>query len=386
MMPAEDTPSGFDSFTKSLGLTILPPNGESNSTPNSTPNVTTDSSRNVESKGPANGEKIPESFDRLLVGSLSSVKHIYGTKEDDDEDRYTWLDKYPEEVQEAAENEETARHAFVIRNVKSYDSRKKLKVHSIIIQSPWLKNALAEILKDYPGVTCELERLVFDAPFEPFVHRWGDLLKFRAKSHDEKTMEHMDLLYDVLKEELKDTIRAFEDYVAHGVITFEHLWIIFQPGSVVVSSYMGLPLGAEFQSGSVEKTECGLAYQLYCDCIDWNGERYGRLPRVINLYAFKGTKLIQDLDAFPLAMHPEREAQRRSLVKTGKRFEDLAGYHFQGYVIRRPWQRILTGFMLRDATRYKGFAIGWNKEGNEIPVAVYDQFSNTANLSILIRF
>ena len=332
MMPAENAPAGFDSFTKSLGLTILPPNGERNSTPS----FTTDSLRNVDSKGPANGENISESFDKLPVGSLSSAKHIYGIKEDGNERRYTWLDKYPEEIHKAAENEETARHAFVIRNVKSYDSRKKLEVHSIIIQSPWLKNALAEILKDYPGVTCELERLVFDAPFEPFVHRWGDLLKYIAKSHDERTKEHMDLLYGVLKEELKDTIRALEDYVAHGVITFEHLWIIFQPGSVVVNSCMGMPLGVEFQRGSLENTECGLAYQLHCECIDWNGEMFGRLPRLINLYAFKGTKLIQDLDAFPLAMHPEREAQRHSLVERGKRFEDLAGYHFQGYVIRRP--------------------------------------------------
>ena len=330
-MSVENTLSGFDSFTKSLGLTILPPNGESSRTLS----ATTDSSGHIESKGPANSENKSEPSNNLPVGSLSSVTHIYGVEEDDDEGQYSWFDKFPEKVQEAAENEETARHAFVIRNVKSYDSRKKLKIHSIIIQSPWLKDALAQILKDYPGVTCELERLVFDAPFEPFVHRWGDLLKFKDKSHDEKTAEHVDLLYSVLMEELKDTIRAFEDYVAHGVITFEHLWIIFQPGSVVVGSYLGTPLSAEFQSGSEEKTECGLVYRLYCDCIDWNGERFGILPRVINLYAFKGTKLIEDLEAFPLAMHSKREVQKHLLVKRGKRFEELAGYHFQRYVIRR---------------------------------------------------
>ena len=198
-------PSGFDSFTQSLGLTI-PPTPPPNGVSNGKPSISTDNLKNGESKGLVNGGDTSESLDKLPVGSLKSVKQIYGIKEENAEGRYTWVDKQPEEVQEAAENEETARHAFVIRNIKSYDSRKKLEVHSIIIQSPWLKNALAEILKGYPGVTCKLERLVFNAPFEPFVHRWGDLLKFRAKRHDEKTTEHMDLLYGVLKEELKDTI------------------------------------------------------------------------------------------------------------------------------------------------------------------------------------
>ena len=108
---------------------------------------------------------------KVPVGSVGEAKNIYKGASDDD-GNWTWVDKYPDDVEEAAENEETATFAVVVRNQKSNDSRKKLEAHSIIVQSPQIRTALAEIMADYPGVACELTRLEFEAPFKPFVHRW----------------------------------------------------------------------------------------------------------------------------------------------------------------------------------------------------------------------
>jgi len=60
-------------------------------------------------------------------------------------------EKYPDNLDEAAENEITARYAILVRNKKSFDSRKKLEIDSIVVQSPLLKNVLGKVLKDYPG-------------------------------------------------------------------------------------------------------------------------------------------------------------------------------------------------------------------------------------------
>src|SRR4051812_41412367 len=88
-------------------------------------------------------------------GTLCSTKNLYQGPVDSNQ-KSTWLDKEPADVAEAAENEETAQHAFITRLQKSEDSRKKYEIHSIIIQSPHLKQALAEILQHYPGVHCGL--------------------------------------------------------------------------------------------------------------------------------------------------------------------------------------------------------------------------------------
>lgn len=161
----------------------------------------------------------------LPVGSVSEVKNIYKSAKDKDGD-WTWVDKYPEDVEEPAENAVTDTYAVLVRNVKSHDGRKKLEAHSIVVQSQMLKKALGEsILKDYPGVACELDRLTFEAPFKPFVHRWTNLVEYmERKDLNDKTREHLVLLHDILKYEIGDDIKAYEDYVLKGVISFQHLW------------------------------------------------------------------------------------------------------------------------------------------------------------------
>ena len=83
------------------------------------------------------------------VGMECDIKNLY--QKEDDRGRFTWTDKYPDNIDDPAENEITARYAVLVRNKKSFDSRKKLEIDSIVVQSPLLKNALSKILKDYPG-------------------------------------------------------------------------------------------------------------------------------------------------------------------------------------------------------------------------------------------
>lgn len=161
----------------------------------------------------------------VAVGSVSEVKNIYKSSTDKD-GVWTWVNKYPEDVEEPAENAVTDTYAVLVRNVKSQDGRKKLEAHSIVVQSPWLQKALGDvILKDYPGVACELKRLTFEAPFKPFIHRWFELLAYMKQPDlDATTKEHLIVLHDILKYEIGDSIKAYEDYVLNGVVTFEHLW------------------------------------------------------------------------------------------------------------------------------------------------------------------
>ncbi|WQF82149.1 Putative AAA+ ATPase domain, ATPase, AAA-type, core [Colletotrichum destructivum] len=282
-------------------------------------------------------------------GSIASPKNIYKSPKDSD-GNWTWVDKYPEDVEDAAENEETAQYAVVVRNVKSNDSRKKLEADSIVIQSPWLKKALADVLDGYTGVACELDRLEFEAPFRPFVHRWTEFRKYLDnRDLDDTTREHLAILHDILQYEIGHSIKAFEDYVVKGVITFEHLWMMFQPGAVVLAAHKG-PLSAfELDETEYMENQCGKFLQLRADCVDYGGKTFGRHREKINIPEFLGTKKITGLNAYPWAFHPDREALRAALIRRGSIFEELAGHHYK---------------------QYSGTAITWDREGNEVPIQV----------------
>jgi hypothetical protein len=280
-------------------------------------------------------------------GSLTSCKSLYQGPPDKN-NKWAWQDKEPADVAEAAENEETAQHALITRLQKATDSRKKYEMHSIIIQSPQLKEALADILQNYPGIHCGLKRLEFEAPFRPFVHRWPQLLQFREKEDiDAVTAEHIELLYNVLRAELKDVIKTLEDYVDHGIVTWEHIWTIYQPGSIIYSSsHNGAHAAYKLRSGAYVKTQCGKAFQLTVEAIDWDGNHFGRSIEAIRIFEYLGTIRILGLKAFPLSFHPHKDQVEELLINRGKKFEELAGSHYK---------------------EYNGFAVTWDKQGNEVP-------------------
>ena len=189
----------------------------------------------------------------------------------------------------------------------------------------------------------------FEAPFEPFVHRWSKLLEYKdRKDIDNVTEEHLELLYDVLKVELEAVLKNFEDYVEMGVTTYDNLWTIFQPGGLIYSGSHGGATGAfQLASGKYVELSCGgFAYELTADCIDWNGSHFGRSSQKLYIPEFIGTAKILGLRAFPLSFHPSKDEVSELLVKRGQKFEGLAGCHFK---------------------KYNGYAITWDREGKETP-------------------
>jgi hypothetical protein len=240
--------------------------------------------------------------------------------------------EYPDDAVAAAENAETARFAFLVRNKISYDSRKTLEIDSIIVQSPLLKEALGVVLEDYPGITTNLQRLVFRAPFQPFVHRWTKLVDVLETTTDETMRAHLKLFHKVLYEELKDAIAAKNDLVANGVITFEHLWTIFEPGVLVYGIDEGKERVFELQSASYQEDRSGVPYlQLYCRGIDWDGDKFGSSSLYLSNFEFEGTKPITRLAYFPLGFHPHEQDLISRLTIRGKVFQKFAGYHFMAY-------------------------------------------------------
>jgi hypothetical protein len=151
-----------------------------------------------------NGTKDPRLF--------ASSKSLYQGAKDSNK-KWTWVEQDPEDVDDAAENEETA---LITRLQKANDSRKVLNPlnhHSATIDEGCPR-------RDPTGIHCGLKRL--EAPYSSFVHCWPQLLDYRGRMDLDSTIaEHIQLLYDVLEPSSK----TLEDYVDYGMVTFDHIWI-----------------------------------------------------------------------------------------------------------------------------------------------------------------
>ena len=263
-------------------------------------------------------------------GMITDVKNLYQSKPDE-HDKTTWVDTYPDDLQEAAENAESARYALLIRNKKCYDGRKKLEIDSIVVQSPLLKQALGSVLIDYPGITTNLNRLTFKAPFQPFIHRWKNLLEAWESEQNLETKAHLELFYRVLEAELRDDLKARDDFILNGVITYSTIWMIFEPGTTVFAVKDGQNCAARFDTGNFQETRCGNRYALSCQMVDWDGEAFGLGSTQFHIREFEGTTQITKLSAYPLEYHPNLFQVKEALIQRGKKFEELSGYHYKNY-------------------------------------------------------
>lgn len=117
----------------------------------------------------------------------------------------------------------------------------------------------------------------------------------------------------------------------NSIVIFQHLWMIFEPGSVVFTTEEGEDRAMKLQNLTYLMRNGESAVELRCSFIDFDGNRFGPQNTIIYVKGFTGTKPINALEAFPLTLHAQMGKMMEKLVERGGRFESLAGSHFRYY-------------------------------------------------------
>ncbi|KAL2819821.1 P-loop containing nucleoside triphosphate hydrolase protein [Aspergillus granulosus] len=278
-----------------------------------------------------------------LPRQVPSVKYnIYQTRPDE-VGLASWTKQMPNYAEGPAEDSESRQYALIVRNVKSYKGTKTLDIHSIVVQSEPLKKFLADIFKGYPGLTLALARVEFSAPFKPFIHRWKNLTDAKdTGGHDEVTKAHVDLLYNVLEEELRDVISQKNDLIANGVITHKLLYAIFEPDELIYSVVGGHQRAFAFQTGFQDSS----GYAINGKFIDFDGKEFGFANYASSIPVFEGTASITSLPLFPLKYHSDHATIRNELIARGALWEQHKGYHYKQY------EGIANGYYYKKKTKF----------------------------------
>lgn len=232
-----------------------------------------------------------------------------------------WVEEYPEDIHElVGDAEDTKAKAIVARMKKNHgeEDDKPLVLDSIVIQSPVLKDFLAELFRDYESITPQLKKLVLKAPFHEFYHSWESFRQLMdQRSSQDKA--YLMLLFDLLQPEIQPIKEEVADMVANNVISFDLLWTLFPPRQLLYSE-------AHSQGYIYVLDGCGYmgaAFQIRAKYIDWDGTKLGYAVRNISISPFTGTKSIPKLDTYPLHLHTSPDAIRAHSVQRGAKFRDL---------------------------------------------------------------
>lgn len=208
--------------------------------------------------------------------------------------------------------------------MRNHKGNKPLVLHSIDIQSSILKVVLEKVFGGYSGITTGLDNLSFSAPFQAFFRRLNRLEEASRNQDDPRALYQTKLLYDIINNELKESVETFKDLVAHKVITFEYLWALFTPGEMIRTEKdrVFLLKDADYDSSG---------FTSWVRFIDWDGTQFGYDRATISIPKFDGTRPITDLEGYPASFDPDLDRVKATLLTKGKKFEELQGFHYMAH-------------------------------------------------------
>jgi hypothetical protein len=243
-----------------------------------------------------------------------------------------WVEKPPADAHAAMKSSaEHGDYALLIRRT-AHGQDRAWTIQSMMIYSPYIMDMLRTTLKDYPGVALALDQLAIESPFEPLLHRWAKIDEALKEDDDLKARNHYNLFRQVIEPELKSHLKARDECEEHAVIPFASVWTIFKPGEWVWWEADGQGVVGRMVEASFNKNLVGAElYQLTCEQVDWNGEKFGIQKTYKKIDSFEGTRPVVGLPVMPLRFKPNADEIRNHCLERGRKFEALKGYHFKAY-------------------------------------------------------
>ncbi|KAF8587999.1 P-loop containing nucleoside triphosphate hydrolase protein [Ramaria rubella] len=226
----------------------------------------------------------------------------------------------------------------VIREIPREDEDTSFR---IVVKSPYLLKACKDVIGEVQGVSWNAVPLQLDPKlliaFLPQLQTYRDGLEAKTQATEEErnVMATVDVLLEYFRKDYRSTLASIENNTSHGEITFELLYAIFVPRSIMITTN---PVTGELQalqlaSVSLVTTAAGVpVYSLLLEGIDVDdsdssrgSQGFARIQNRIMVCPFAGTIQITSLEAYPIQYHPREAELRQSLLARGRKWAEIAG-------------------------------------------------------------
>ncbi|KAL4800787.1 hypothetical protein BDV19DRAFT_352151 [Aspergillus venezuelensis] len=259
-------------------------------------------------------------------------------------------DVAPNQRVEKKSSDTEKNYAFTLRKIISDEN--SYGDSEIEIESPDLWELLKKVIVSYPYHTFQgsLPKSLY-SPYEAIVFYWGNLVKATQDpdAGPEEARSDLRELLDVIESGSGDTMldsyfRKRASFKEQKLITYEALWTLFPPGSLIYGKTMrgqGQVFIVEDNTYPWPRSNSSrLNFRLKCWAYDWDGSQFKRLPLVLTFDQFDVEKPVDSLPYYPLEFHEDPEALKTRLVARGMKYRQLCTakpgsqmFDYQGYTV-----------------------------------------------------
>ena len=166
----------------------------------------------------------------------------------------------------------------------------------------------------YPGL---LERLAIEQ---------------KREERDEQLISDIQAGIFYVDEYLGNTMKDVNQMVSQREITFDVVWALFFPNSLVYSHHTNTDQDTVLivRRSSYEARKGGMKYlRVVCDIIHDDGQEFGFARHVLEIDEYPGTRPIASLPVYPLQYHDDNYGVYSRAVELGKHLVQLPTHSFR---------------------------------------------------------
>lgn len=226
---------------------------------------------------------------------------------------------------------DSAEQALVVE--RGFDKKGRLIWTTLTVNTPHVLKALRDTVGRYPTVAADFtESFTMSSPFQMLYHHWEDLDTYKTElaDEDDDARMHLNLLFGFMESEMGDDKRSIEKQFAVGRCEFENLWLLFKPGTAVITSFNSHTwLMRVWKTAYHESHKEGKTLRVYCIYTGHNGKCVGDTAHIVKIFrndsfAQGHPEDIINLPIYPRRYYAEDEALEDRLRSRGNRFAALS--------------------------------------------------------------
>ncbi|KAJ9654257.1 hypothetical protein H2198_006657 [Neophaeococcomyces mojaviensis] len=205
---------------------------------------------------------------------------------------------------------------------------------AIDVHSPIVAQALEEINASVQRT--KLKRTPPVADPQLLYHSLDELRKRLADEEakttpDAKVVEHLKVIVDFTEEEQAGDISSLKTLTAAGEMTWNLLWALFKPNTLAYHFHQLTEQHMVLLTRwtEIEKKCDGQYFRVACDVVNDDGVSFGLAKKIFEIKEFEGAARVQDLMAFPIEYHPDKENILKHAQTRAKRFVSMVGYQYK---------------------------------------------------------
>lgn len=214
---------------------------------------------------------------------------------------------------------------------------------NVRILSPRVVDTLKKLVQYYPNHSLAEKEVIFEYPYRVLVHHYEELLHVkescRAGTSIRLKMEGIDGEFpcdkelghqlgvllrfideNYYREEVKPELSLYES----GHATYEKLWILLRPGSIVFAKIRGEIAGFVVYKVKRESTTSPLdRWVVSVWSLAYTEELLTRQANEFAIHRYEGTKAIPSLEVFPERYLEDSGNMRQKLINRGKEYHNI---------------------------------------------------------------